>query len=396
MEEYDVIIAGAGPAGSNCAKELSDNGYNILLIDSNTEIGKINFSTAGTPNETMKIFNLPKKVTDSPWSSMFFAGPNENYEFNFEKIMGYVLNYKLLTQFLVKKAKRNGAEIRTETIAENVITKNGFICGLKIKEKEAVKKVFGRVVIDATGGKSALAKKLDIIKCKDKPIVAVEYHMKNVKLEKSNRLEFYIGSKYAPGGYAWIFPSGKTKAKVGVGIIKWDKTSKKPIELLEKFVAGNKETMSAVRTDLHGGSMYANGGIKNHVRNGFLVIGDAAGQINPIAGEGIRHALHSGAFAAQSISMALRKGDSSENMLKSYNQKWNDYAGEKWRISYIIQQMLYSFSDKKYDAIIRLLPHVSKEDAFEISFNYRFKIFRKYLPLILKVVSIGNIAAWGS
>ena len=97
MEEYDVIVAGAGPAGGNCAKELAEMGYNVLLLERSKIIGEPNFSSGGTVKETMKNFNLPKKITDSSWSSISLQGPTQKAEFDYNKTMG-TINY--LNNFL--------------------------------------------------------------------------------------------------------------------------------------------------------------------------------------------------------------------------------------------------------------------------------------------------------
>lgn len=89
MEDYDVVIVGAGPAGGNCAAELAKLGHSVLLVERSKVIGVPNFSTGGTPNQTMEVFGLPKKVTDSSWDSILIASKNARAEFLFGK--GWVI-----------------------------------------------------------------------------------------------------------------------------------------------------------------------------------------------------------------------------------------------------------------------------------------------------------------
>lgn len=400
MEEYDVIIAGAGPAGGNCAKELSKLGYSVLLLESSKIIGEPDFSTAGTVNETMEAFKLPKKVTDSPWSSILFAGPHRRAEFVYKKRMGYVLNYKLLKQYLARKAKNNGTEVKTCATVSDVIFKNGFVSGVKVNVNGVNESFFAKIVVDATGGRSVLARKVELVKIKKGITTGLEYHMKNIDFERKGRLDFYLGGIYAPNGYAWIFPSGKASAKVGVVTSTPERNTLRTIDLLKNFAIKNSQTVHAKVTDLHGGSLYANGGITKHCADGFVVIGDAAMQINPLLGEGIRHALYSSKFAVEMIDVmidvALGRKDVSKNGLESYNQKWKDYVGKKWSRSYYFQRFACTLNDNNWDDFVKIFSQFTPEEFFEILFHYRFGLFKKVLPQIIKLFPKFALSFMGS
>ncbi len=390
MEEYDVVVVGAVPAGGQCALELSKLGRNVCLIERSKIIGLPNFSTGGTPNETMKNFDLPKKVTDSPWDSILFASKNERAEFLFGKRMGYVLNYMLLKQFLAKQAKKHGAEVLTGIHVDDVLIKNKFVVGISYNENGNGKKIFSKVVVDASGGRATLSQKLGLMKVDLKYLATgLEYYMKNVEFERKRRMDFYLGSSYAPGGYAWIFPSGTDTAKVGLGIFVHPKTKVDLIELLRKFSKTNIQTAKATETDVHGGTILANGGISNHVMNGFVVIGDAAGQVNPIAGEGIRHALYSGRFAAKAIDPALDKNNVEKKQLEPYNRLWKNYVGHKWKISLWLERIMCSVTldDGLTDSFVSHISKLSPETFFDASFNYNFELGKHLAPKFLKIFS---------
>lgn len=77
-EEFDVIIAGAGPAGGQCARELSARGRKVLIIEKSPGIGRPDFSTAGTPRETFEDFNLPLDLGAGSWSKILIAANNDS------------------------------------------------------------------------------------------------------------------------------------------------------------------------------------------------------------------------------------------------------------------------------------------------------------------------------
>ena len=153
------------------------------------------------------------------------------------------------------------------------------------------------------------------------------------------------------------------------------------MDILKKFIAKFPQLKNIQPIDLHGGNIYINGGIKKHSKNGFLAIGDAAMQINPLAGEGIRHTLHSARLTAETIDKALSLNNFSENVLKEYDKNWQEYIGPKWKRSLMIAEKLYgNLTQNQWKDIMRILSDLSPEELFEAGFNFNF----------LKILKFGN------
>ena len=89
----DVIVIGAGPAGGSAARELAKRGKKVLLIERSQEIGEPNYSTAGTPMETVTHFELPKAVLSAPWDRILIATPRVQAVWEFKEPQGYVLDF---------------------------------------------------------------------------------------------------------------------------------------------------------------------------------------------------------------------------------------------------------------------------------------------------------------
>ncbi len=143
--------------------------------------------------------------------------------------------------------------------------------------------------------------------------------------------------------------------------------------LLKKFMGKFPELKNVQPMDLHGGNIYVTGGLNECVYPGLIAIGDAAMQINPLAGEGIRHSLHSGRMAAETIDQALSRNDISEKELAAYDKKWAAYTGKKWRLSYLIAEQLYGHLTKKqWRGIMKILSRLSPEGVIKAGFNFEF------------------------
>ena len=388
--QFDAIIVGAGPAGAECGRELSKRGRKVLIIERSPAIGRPNFSSGGTPKETFEDFDLPLELGRGSWSKILIAAYTDSKTWDYKKTRGYVFDFNKLKKFLVGEAIKNGAEILIGTSAEEPIIENDFITGVKFKGAFGKGAIGGKVVIDASGPIGVLASQIGLrekVPCS--ACIAIELIVENAAEEFKDILAFYFSDYYVPNGYGWIFPFGKNSAKIGAavykakehGISETDFGAKDMMDILKKFIAKFPQLKNIQPIDLHGGNIYINGGIKKHSKNGFLAIGDAAMQINPLAGEGIRHALHSARIAAETIDKALSLNNFSEDVLKEYDKNWQEYIGPKWKRSLMIAEKLYgNLTQNQWKDIMRILSDLSPEELFEAGFNFNF----------LKILKFGN------
>jgi len=385
MEKFDAIVVGAGPAGAECARELSTMGRKVLLMERSQRIGEPNFSTAGTPKETIKDFDLPLSVTRSIWSKILMQANDHSHLWNFKKTRGYVFDFKELKKFLVRDAIEHGARVMVGTFAEVPIVEKGFVRGVTYSGIYGKGEARADVVVDASGPVGVLASKLKLRKpfpCA--PAVGIESIIEDKKVVRSLKrfsgtIAFYLGDDYIPHGYGWIFSFGKNAFKVGCcvyraadhGIVKRDYSDM--MVAFQKFLGKFPEFKDLQITELHGGDIFVTGGMKQDYADGFLAIGDAAFQINPLGGEGIRHGLHSGRMAAAVVNKAIAHNDFSKKTLAEYDTDWRKYIGMKWDIDLKIAQKMYGgLNDGQWKEIIDLLASLSPREVFEIGFHYDY------------------------
>ncbi len=380
-KKYDVIIVGAGPAGGQCARELSIAGKKVLLIEKSKEIGQPNFSSAGTSKELLDDFDLPLDFAPGKWSKILIATENVSKIWDYGETRGYVLDFAGLKKFLVKEAAKNGAKILIGTSVKKPILKDGVLIGVSYDGVFGKGEAFADVIVDASGPAGVLASELGMRKHLISPLSAgIELIAENVPEKLTEALAFYFGSTYVHYGYGWIFPMGKNSAKIGVAIYNIsDHKEINIMEALKKFIAKFPGLENAAFVDLHGAPLCVNGGVDKHSADNFLFIGDAAAQINPLAGEGIRHAMHSARIAAKIILQALDKKDFSQKTLSQYDKEWKKYIGLRWKQSLLISKKIYSdISGKEADKFMKILAELSNKDIFALGFNYNFKkVFNK-------------------
>lgn len=381
--DFDVIVVGAGPAGANCARELSKFGDKVLLVEKSQEIGTPNFSSAGMPNYVLEEFSLPKSVVGDYWDKLQIITAHNEFTWHYGKKRGHVLKFNELKRFLVNDAVSSGCRLLIGTSVTKPIFKNKKAVGIEFTGLEKGK-AWAKIIVDASGAPGILASKIGLRKeTLTAPTTGLEYIFSGVKFPKEHTLTFFLDTKIAPHGYAWIFPQGKNQAKVGIGIYDTPRFAKKPLgDLLKELIEMIPWLKNAQPVELHGSTLYINCQLNDFVKENVIAIGDAAVQINPLGAEGIRHALRSSRFAAKRIHEALTKENIS--VLKQYNKDWRDYIGRKWQIANFLSQIVYhKFTDEMFDKVLESAKKLEAEDVYELLFEYNFrKIFKAVRPSI--------------
>lgn len=355
---FDVVVAGNGPAGGQAARELASAGLAVALVTRETTIGLPITSTAGTISETLSEFELPREVVQRDINGLRLFGPRERLEIWYDEPSAHVLDFRRLKEFLFREAVAAGAVAFTGTTAREPLLEGGRVVGVRcaLRGGRGDLALRARVVVDATGPAGVLASALGLRQRRPALLGSgLEYVLEGLPLDREGRwFDIFLGSRVVPGGYAWISPVGPESAKVGACWILSYAARETPLEdHLRRFIAAQPQLAPGPALETHGGFAYVNGGLRRHARDGFLAIGDAASQINPLFGEGIRHCLWSGRLAARTIREALERSDLSARALGGYDSRWRRYRDFQWPLATFFHRMLYRARDDQLDYNLR-------------------------------------------
>ena len=361
---YDVIVVCAGPAGSTSALCAAKNGASVLLLDKKREIGS-HIQCAGFLPDASEVqallrdARLPDTLKNYPDSCVLqridtqrLITPNCNIkEF---AVRGTVLDRRRYDQFLAEQAARAGAELMIKTrvtkIEGTTIETSGIFGKHKIKAK---------AIIGADGPNSLVAKSKGLaLKSESRETsVALEYQVRDVDIDPS-ALEMYFGKDFVPGGYAWIFPEGKDRANVGIGIRSG--MAQKGIsakEYLHRFMrdhplAGPKLKNSIIMNVI-AGIIPVNGAPERTATENALVVGDAAGQIFATNGGGIPPAMIAGKIAGETAAEFA----AGKCKLEEYDRRWRAQFGSALETSVQARQLMDGImkSDTLMNAAFKLI-----------------------------------------
>ncbi|MFA4818563.1 MAG: NAD(P)/FAD-dependent oxidoreductase [Patescibacteria group bacterium] len=382
---YDVIVIGAGPAGGQCARELAKAGRKVILLEHSQEIGQPNYSTAGTPRETIEEFDLPAKVLSATWNRIYFASTHEVAEWTYPETRGYVFDFAALKKFLAEDAARHGADTMVGAAATEFIKEGSNIVGLKYKGIFGEGELRAKYIVDATGHWGFANSFLKLNQTQSDDLAsALELQLSGMPSGFEKTVALYFG-KVAPQGYAWIFPMEESRAcKIGIG--SWGRlpNNTELKQLLRSFMGKFDVSNHLEPIEIHGGGGFISPGVKYHAYKNIIMIGDAASQVNPLAFEGIRHAFKTSQLAAKCIDQALKSSTDIVSLEQKYENEWRNLFGWRWNISYRIGKALYrKFTDEDLDKLMYRFQSVDPADAFEVFFNYRYELIYKYPKLAL-------------
>jgi digeranylgeranylglycerophospholipid reductase len=359
--EADILIVGAGPAGSTAAIAAASAGVDVAVVDRKSEIGSPVQCGGFLPEpqelrELMPGAVLPQALLDIPDRCILHKtgvqriyGPSgQSKEF---QVLGRVLDRRAFDRVLASRAARAGARIMPGTRASiepgsRTVQLRGHWSG----------QVDPKVIIGADGPNSTVARSIGSWSRSEMGL-CLEYEMAGVDIDPS-AAEMYFGTKYAPGGYAWIIPLGTDVANVGIGI----RTSYLPRgmhlrQVLDEFISDHplaKEKLCRGQiTSIIRGSV-PSGGLPARILDGKIILaGDAAGQVMATSGGGIPLAAVAGQAAGE-VAAGYVLGT---NGLEDYPSRIAGAFGTELERSVQIRRLvdLAMKSDRMIDAIISML-----------------------------------------
>lgn len=363
-DSYDIIVVGAGPAGSTAAMYAAERGKSVLLVDKKKDLGVPLQCGGFLPHyETLKelvpnaelpftLEEIPKSCIHTSTSYQRFIAPNgasKGFPVNADAI-----DRRRFDKHLAQMAGKAGAEL---LIGTNVIEVNGTELMLDGAFGEHI--VTGKVIIGADGPNSIVAKANNMLRSDD-PMgtgIAFEYELSGVDVDKE-AVEMYFGTKYVPGGYAWIISQGGDCANIGVGIREaMFEEHMGARDYLNRFLyehpIASKKLEGASITSIIAGLVPVGGAPKITATKNTLIAGDAAGHIIATNGGGISTAMVGGKIAAETAADHLE----GKCILTEYENRWREQMGLEIKTAVYARKLMdkLMLSDKLMSTAIKMI-----------------------------------------
>lgn len=408
---FDVVVVGGGPAGLACGIKLAKKGVNTLLIERGRFCGSKNLFGGVVYTSSIKeiVPEFPevnprpveRPVTEEGY--IFFSKKGIVKFFhtkpNFQE--AFTALRARFDAFLSEYALKKGLIIAPKTKVVDVISENSKVSGVIVDRPRSFNdlrpaEVKAKIVILAEGVNRVLTERIGLIKTSVKPdevVLAVKEVLQLPKGELEKRLGLNENKGLAAEligevtlglpGTGFLYTNTNTLS-IGIGIFLSTliKFNLKPYEILEKAKTHPyfQELLDGAEILEYGAHLIPEWGLQGLPKlygNGVMVIGDACGLVNPLFREGTNLAIYSGIMAAETALEALNKGDFSEKVLKSYEERFKE--------SYIYKDLLLFVNLKKFLLNNTQIFEVYPELIYEI-FSLYFSAQGRYKKEVIKEI----------
>ena len=361
-KKYNLIIIGAGPAGSMAAKTAAESGLSVLMVESRIQIGvPVQCAEGVSEKQLEKLIDVKSQHISKKIKGFEIYSPDKTKVFVGGK--GYVLERKIFDRWLAEKAIEAGAEIIIGAKAIGLI-KNEKNIAVKIKLSEKEYNLSADIVIGADGPASVVGKWAGINTDLNPSDIMICQQFIAAGIENLDCAECYMGNEIVPAGYAWVFPKSENTANVGIGIPSGKvKDGISVLEYLKKFTA-NRFPNCQIIEETSGGVPV--GLIKNIVADKTILVGDAARIVNPISGGGIINGMKSGIAAADIAKEAITEGNTSANKLSKYEKIiWEEFNKTNTKLLKV-KQVVQKLTDEELNQLARSLKDINFSEIYNM------------------------------
>ena len=347
---YDVIIAGGSVSGLLAGREIAAKGLSVAILEEDAEIGTPEHcgglvSINGIQN--LGIIPSSTAIENKIKYARIFSY-SKNFELNAEEQKVIVLDRRVFDKQIAFQTQRMGGDIRVMCSMRSLSKKND--CGnddhhhyYNVRTSEGNLKC--NYFVDARGVRSILQRNREGV------LQSAQYEVYASWIERDT-IEVKFDSERYPGFFAWIIPTGRGKAKVGVA-----GKSINAANALKSYMDSKGQSYSVIRKVY--APIWVRGPLETFVYGRTLIIGDAAGQTKPTTAGGIYTCGMGGIFAGRAIAKAIEQNN--DKLLYDYQKNWFSIFKEEFDKMIIARRLLERLDNEAIDELFSTITQVETE-----------------------------------
>jgi digeranylgeranylglycerophospholipid reductase len=356
IPDADVVVVGAGPAGLVAAAGIADAGYRVVVVERQASVGEHVRTSGATAISTVERFGVPAGLYHR-LERLRISAPARTVRFECGDNGLCVLDVRGVYRWLASRAEAAGARILLSAVADRPLLAGSTVEGCFVRVGDSTELVRAHVLVDAGGHRAQMSKQAGLHAGFTRFGVGAEYELVAPRVDQ-DELVLILSERHAPSGYAWAFPWGEERVRLGVGVHHTDvRTSPRALleELRRDARSFDLDLTGAEIREFHYGLVPASPVAARLAGDGIVAVGDAAGQATLVVGEGIRIAMIAGEMAGESIVAALHDGQVDSAALASYERRFRAEFERDLRVGHALNRRLSRYGDDEWNDRLRFL-----------------------------------------
>ena len=373
-KKYDIVVIGAGPAGSVTARNLANKGYKVLLCEKRPVVGvPVRCGEAVTTRQRLSDFtDINERYIETDVHGVIIVTPKHRIKYN-KRNCGLMIDRAIFDQDLAAQAEQAGAELCLDARVSSISSLINSRRNLEVVTKEGTHNIVASMVVGADGVESLCGQMVGL-KCRQMPkstCSTIEFRIKGEDAHP-HHLSFWTHYSGIDKGYVWVFPKVKSNV-INIGCGKITPHLQEPnmhevmMKFKEEFFPKNKIVT------IHGGAVPVSGNIREYVSDRFLLTGDAAHHTNPLTGGGIISAMQGAVCSSQWIDKAFKTGNFSREFFKGYEDACWKTFGKYHQKQMRIREFVLGLPKKDENIFFDILNYMVVHD---------FSIFSKFIGYV--------------